>query len=98
MNCLFIVTANATESHHNNHYLLMLAMLNYDFTVDVVFINNSLSSWKKHPTHKQNLSALQLYGAHIHELSTDLTTTNKPGHFLDFIGLNALKKAADIIL
>ncbi len=99
MQCLFIITNELSLEQIERQYLLMIAMLNFDFQVNVVFIGNTHANWQNDDKLNKHLKALSMYGAQCHQLH------NKPGkctHYespspLSSNGFTALKNSADLI-
>ena len=99
MKCLFLINENLSIEQIEQQYLLMLAMLNFDFSVTVVFTNDTLHDWEEHEVHCKHLAALQMYGIDTFYLfnssnrsSKRFTTTN-----IDIDTLFRFKSAADFI-
>ena len=64
MNCVFIIHDQMSIETMERQYLLMIAMLNFDFTVDLLFASGAQAYWEHHQHWQKKLSALQLYGIH----------------------------------
>lgn len=62
MNCLFVFTHKMTPQQIEQQYLLMIAMLNFDFNVQVLFDQAIYQEWLMHKPLKQKLMALNMYG------------------------------------
>jgi hypothetical protein len=63
MNCVFIVQAHLSGQQIEQQYLLMIAMLNFDFKVQIIFDEESWHHWQTHKPLQQKINALLLYGA-----------------------------------
>lgn len=63
MNCVFIIPAHLNNQQIEQQYLLMIAMLNFDFEVHIIFDQASWHHWYSHKPLAQKLKALNLYGA-----------------------------------
>jgi hypothetical protein len=64
MKCVFIIHDQMSSETMERQYLLMIAMLNFDFTVDVLFASGAQDYWQHHQHWQQKLTALELYGVH----------------------------------
>lgn len=62
MKSLFIINENMKESQLDQSYLLILAMLNFDHQVDLVFSNNAFDLVNHCNDSIQKWRALKLYG------------------------------------
>lgn len=98
MKTLFIINENISQSQLEQTYLLILAMLNFDHDVDLVFINDAFNRIKRDEALKKQWLALKIYGA---DNFFNLTHNgNKPGPGLITISqadFEKLKNQADIL-
>lgn len=62
MTCVFLIHQDMSAELMERQYLLMIAMLNFDFKVHLVFTTGARSFWDHHKQWQQKLTALQLYG------------------------------------
>ncbi len=62
MKSLFIINEKISNSQLEQSYLLILAMLNFEHHVKLVFINNAYTRIDNDPALKQQWLALKLYG------------------------------------
>jgi hypothetical protein len=62
MKCLFLINENLSSTQIEQQYLLMIAMLNFDFSVSVVFTNDTIHAWHENKVHCKHLAALHMYG------------------------------------
>jgi|GEM_PF-6440667 len=69
MKCLFILNNKLNATQIENQYLLMLAMLNFDHEVNLLFIGSAFSQWQQDPQLSKHLVALNMYGAKPYILS-----------------------------
>ncbi len=63
MHCVFVIQAHLSNQQIEQQYLLMIAMLNFDFKVQVIFDEESWHHWQTHKPLHQKYQALTLYGA-----------------------------------
>jgi len=100
MKCLFIITPHQDIEHAENLYLLIIAMLNFDFPVTLVFDATSFKQWQTSEQLNQYLVALHMYGIkQFHILSSHRTnTTENKTAYIDHATFEQMKSAADFIL
>jgi hypothetical protein len=90
MTCVFLIHQNMSAELMERQYLLMIAMLNFDFQVHLVFTTGASAYWEHHKQWQQKLTALELYGIQqVHHLSEH--TSEQAGQ------LQALLNQADFI-
>ncbi|MCB1582700.1 MAG: hypothetical protein R3E90_15910 [Marinicella sp.] len=75
MHCVFIIQQHLSKQQIEQQYLLMIAMLNFDFKVQIIFDKQSWHHWQSHKTLNQKYNALNLYGA---EALLALNATKQP--------------------
>lgn len=62
MKCVFIIHDRMNNEAMERQYLLMIAMLNFDFTVDLLLASGAEAYWQHHQHWSKKLTALELYG------------------------------------
>ena len=63
MRCLFHIFADSSQDRLEQSHLLILACLNFDYRVDIVFHDHSERVLSRQPQLYKKWQALQLYGA-----------------------------------
>lgn len=95
MKCLFMIHQSMKSERLEQQYLLMLAMLNFDFEVHLVFTEGAAEFWRHHQHWRKKLTALELYGiASVREL---VTSGGDPGNLCQPGWYQGLADSADFI-
>lgn len=99
MKCLFIIDSKLKDDQIENQYLLMIAMLNFDYEVNVIFIGQAHKKWQTDPKLSKHLAGLSMYGAKKHSLTidTDSGMAVESGNTLSMKDFIQLKNDMDFI-
>jgi hypothetical protein len=100
MNCLFLFTHKLTAQQIEQQYLLLIAMLNFDFKVQVLFDKTIFHDWLMHKPLKEKLMALNMYGIDEFLLLNNPTQQDEielPTRGIDHQELQQMMSAADFI-
>ncbi|TDR22781.1 hypothetical protein [Marinicella litoralis] len=97
MKCLFVINEQLSDQQIERQYLLMIAMLNFDFEVNLVFMDGAHEMWLNHESHTKHLNALTMYGAKCHSFTTSFNSSEHKHDLLNQAAFNALKNDMDFI-
>ena len=78
MKCVFIIHQQMSTETLERQYLLMIAMLNFDFEVHLLFTSGAGSYWRHHPQWQKKLKALDMYGISSIKQLPDTESTQHP--------------------
>lgn len=100
MECVFVIQAHFSNQQIEQQYLLMIAMLNFEFKVQLVFDDESWHHWQTHKPLQQKYQALTLYGADVFllcEPARSLNSAEPACQVIDFKQFHELLASAGFV-